>query len=176
MSRQRTRINRRSNLRQDRSTSTKPVFPRGDVPSNVAQTQRGRVEEVVEGRRSIAVEDASPPGHRARGRGSLQPTDGAVAAIQDGFMALTVQLGELVSTLRIAHGIDAADEELAQLREMNSRLTTELEGVQRHLRALVAQQAITSPPSPDAKPEVVAEDTAVEAPVVEVEKEPEVEA
>lgn len=148
MSRQRTRINRRANVRQEPGQQ-RQVFPRGGAPGNGVQSRRGRVEEVIG--RSIAVEDATLPSGK---RTEMLPTDGMVAAIQDGFAGVNERLDRFVTVVRQAQGLDAADEELEQLRQENAKLTTELQGAQQHLRALSLQQGGSGHPTPQPDPPV----------------------
>lgn len=75
----------------------------------------------------------------------MMPTDAVVAALQDGFAGIGEQLEDLVTSLRQAHGLDAADEELEELRKANAELASANEHAQQQLeqlRAIVGQQGV----------------------------------
>jgi DNA anti-recombination protein RmuC len=109
-------------------------------------------------RATIPVEGAAAPRPRrpAPERSILAPTDAFVAAIQDGFAGLEDRLVELTIALRQANGLDAADEELEQLRQANTQLSSEADAARQQLeqlRAIVAQPQVESAPAVAQAPE-----------------------
>lgn len=151
------------------------VFPRGATPGNGVPQPQSRVAEVVDRRRTIPVDPAAVPRPRAPApeRTTMVPTDGIVAAIQDGFAQIDERLEDLVNTMRVAHGLAEADDELDSLRTSNSQLTHELAASQQQVQqmhAVLGQRGqVQAAPQPQesttvAAPSPVEQDSVTEQP------------